>query len=141
MSSPYTRSHHVFLLCCTIVTCPRTALKCLPQQEGTKAWVAHPRAARVNGIIHFLGGAFAGAAPQLLYNGFIELLADAGYTTIATPYAGEIDHVSRVCFDLSLLVYGTFFAWDAMHAWCEALGDPCCCPFCTHPACKTLCIL
>jgi hypothetical protein len=59
-------------------------------QEGTKAWVAHPRAARVNGVIHFLGGAFAGAAPQLLYNGFIELLADAGYTTIATPYAGEL---------------------------------------------------
>jgi hypothetical protein len=62
---------------------------CLLLQEGTKAWVAHPRAARVSGVIHFLGGAFAGAAPQLLYNGFIELLADAGYTTIATPYAGE----------------------------------------------------
>jgi hypothetical protein len=28
--------------------------------------------------------------PQLLYSGFIELLADAGYTTIATPYAGEL---------------------------------------------------
>lgn len=60
----------------------------MPTQEGTKAWVAHPRAARVSGVIHFLGGAFAGAAPQLLYNGFIEQLADAGYTTIATPYAG-----------------------------------------------------
>jgi hypothetical protein len=64
----------------------------VPLQEGSKAWVAHPRAARVNGVIHFLGGAFAGAAPQLLYNDFIELLADAGYTTIATPYAGELHH-------------------------------------------------
>ncbi|WIA39607.1 hypothetical protein OEZ86_005689 [Tetradesmus obliquus] len=62
------------------------------QLEGTKAWVAHPRAARVSGVIHFLGGAFAGAAPQLLYNGFIEQLADAGYTTIATPYAVTFRH-------------------------------------------------
>jgi len=59
----------------------------LSLQDGTKAWVAHPRAAQVKGVIHFLGGAFAGAAPQLLYNSFVELLADAGYTTIATPYA------------------------------------------------------
>eukprot|EP00878_Enallax_costatus_P040893 GHUV01047301.1.p1 GENE.GHUV01047301.1~~GHUV01047301.1.p1 ORF type:complete len:166 (+),score=30.66 GHUV01047301.1:136-633(+) len=60
--------------------------------DGTKAWVAHPRAARVKGIIHFLGGAFAGAAPQILYNSFVEQLADAGYTTIATPYAVTFRH-------------------------------------------------
>jgi hypothetical protein len=77
---------------------------CLLSQEGTKAWVAHPRAARVNGVIHFLGGAFAGAAPQLLYNGFIELLADAGYTTIATPYAGELANPVNILLLLLFLM-------------------------------------
>jgi len=42
--------------------------------------------------VHFLGGAFAGAAPQLLYNSFVELLADAGYTVVATPYKVTFQH-------------------------------------------------
>ena len=43
-------------------------------------------------MIHFLGGAFAGAAPQLLYNSFVELLADEGYTVISTPYKVTFQH-------------------------------------------------
>lgn len=43
-------------------------------------------------MVHFLGGAFAGAAPQLFYNSFIELLADSGYTVIATPYRVTFQH-------------------------------------------------
>lgn len=31
------------------------------QVDATGAWVAHARSARVKGVIHFLGGAFAGA--------------------------------------------------------------------------------
>jgi hypothetical protein len=61
-------------------------------QERTKTWLAHPRSARTKGVVHFLGGAFAGAAPQLLYNSFVELLADAGYTVIATPYKVTFRH-------------------------------------------------
>lgn len=30
------------------------------QQERSKAWLTHPRSARTKGVIHFLGGAFAG---------------------------------------------------------------------------------
>jgi hypothetical protein len=61
-------------------------------QERSKTWLAHPRSARTNGVVHFLGGAFAGAAPQLFYNSFIELLADSGYTVIATPYRVTFQH-------------------------------------------------
>jgi hypothetical protein len=61
-------------------------------QERSKTWLAHPRSARTKGVVHFLGGAFAGAAPQLLYNSFVELLADSGYTVIATPYKVTFQH-------------------------------------------------
>jgi hypothetical protein len=61
-------------------------------QDRSKTWLAHPRSARTKGVVHFLGGAFAGAAPQLLYNSFVELLADAGYTVISTPYKVTFQH-------------------------------------------------
>ena len=44
------------------------------------------------GIVHFLGGAFAGAAPQLLYPLLISLLAEAGFTVVATPYMVTFRH-------------------------------------------------
>lgn len=44
---------------------------------------------RPRGLVHFLGGAFVGATPHLVYPLLIEELAAAGYTTVATPYAGE----------------------------------------------------
>ena len=46
------------------------------------------------GVIHFLGGAFVGAAPHLLYNSFLQLLADEGYIIVATPYRLEMDYLS-----------------------------------------------
>lgn len=55
--------------------------------------------------MHFLGGAFAGAAPQLLYNTFVELLADAGYTVISTPYKVTFQHdvcARQVGFNMAL---------------------------------------
>eukprot|EP01026_Neomeris_dumetosa_P001442 TRINITY_DN10355_c0_g2_i7.p1 TRINITY_DN10355_c0_g2~~TRINITY_DN10355_c0_g2_i7.p1 ORF type:complete len:342 (-),score=26.54 TRINITY_DN10355_c0_g2_i7:177-1202(-) len=44
------------------------------------------------GIIHFAGGAFVGAAPQLSYSLLIELLAQAGYSVITPPYALTFQH-------------------------------------------------
>jgi Protein of unknown function (DUF1350) len=44
------------------------------------------------GVVHLLGGAFAGAAPQLLYRGLGEAVAGAGYTVVATPYAVTFRH-------------------------------------------------
>lgn len=60
--------------------------------QSSGAWVAHSRRARTKGVCHFLGGAFAGAAPQVAYNLFIALIADAGYTVISTPYAVTFKH-------------------------------------------------
>jgi hypothetical protein len=122
-----------------------------PQQEGSGAWVAHARTARrPRALIHFLGGAFAGAAPQVrrarawqrgaqqavdsagpcttgrrrrchgrlpplpstrspfpplaptpprprpekvAYHLKIELLAEAGFTVVATPYRLTFKHL------------------------------------------------
>jgi hypothetical protein len=38
------------------------------------------------GVIHFIGGAFVGAAPHLTYRYLLESLCDAGYIVVATPY-------------------------------------------------------
>ena len=45
------------------------------------------------GVIHFLGGAFAGAAPHLTYRYLLENLANEGYVIITTPYRLELDHI------------------------------------------------
>lgn len=44
------------------------------------------------GIVHFLGGAFAGAAPALAYSLLIDRIVLSGYTVVATPYAVTFDH-------------------------------------------------
>jgi hypothetical protein len=48
---------------------------------------------RPKGIIHFLGGAFVAAAPQVTYRLLLEHLGDRGYVTIATPFMNTFDHV------------------------------------------------
>jgi hypothetical protein len=48
------------------------------------------------GVIHFLGGAFVGAAPHLTYRYILEGLVDAGYVVVATPYRLNFDYV-EIC--------------------------------------------
>jgi len=48
------------------------------------------------GVVHFIGGAFVGAASQLTYRYALERVRDAGYLVIATPYRLSFDYVS-VC--------------------------------------------
>uniref|UniRef100_A0A7N0VE98 Uncharacterized protein n=1 Tax=Kalanchoe fedtschenkoi TaxID=63787 RepID=A0A7N0VE98_KALFE len=55
------------------------------QIEG--AWVLKPENSRPTSVVHFIGGMFVGAAPQLTYRLFLERLADRGVLVIATPYA------------------------------------------------------
>ena len=43
--------------------------------------------------MHFLGGAFAGASPQLIYPLLLQMLAQAGYTVVSTPYAVTFKHL------------------------------------------------
>ncbi|CAI9778198.1 unnamed protein product [Fraxinus pennsylvanica] len=56
------------------------------------AWVLRPSNSKLRSIVHFVGGIFVGAAPQLTYRLFLERLADRGILVIATPYAGGFDH-------------------------------------------------
>jgi hypothetical protein len=53
-------------------------------------WICLPR--HPIGIIHFLGGAFVGAAPQLAYGKLLEALVDKGFAVIATPFINTFDH-------------------------------------------------
>jgi Protein of unknown function (DUF1350) len=54
-------------------------------------WVLLPRDP-VRAVIHFVGGAFVGAAPQLSYAKLLESLAAEGYAIIATPFINTLDH-------------------------------------------------
>lgn len=46
------------------------------------------------GVIHFLGGAFVGAAPHLTYRYLLDALCEGGYVVVATPYRLEMDYVA-----------------------------------------------
>lgn len=48
------------------------------------------------GVIHFLGGAFVGAAPHITYRYLLEALNSAGYIIVATPYRLDMDYL-RSC--------------------------------------------
>ncbi|XP_075483894.1 uncharacterized protein LOC142524050 isoform X2 [Primulina tabacum] len=56
------------------------------------AWVLRPKTSKVTSIVHFVGGIFVGAAPQLTYRLFLKRLADRGILFIATPFASGFDH-------------------------------------------------
>ena len=43
-------------------------------------------------MLYFLGGAFVGAAPQITYRLFLELLAAQGCAVVTVPYATGFDH-------------------------------------------------
>ena len=45
-------------------------------------------------LLHFLGGALLGAAPQLSYRYVLERLSSRGYLVVATPYQLSFDHMA-----------------------------------------------
>ncbi|NMF58523.1 DUF1350 family protein [Pseudanabaena yagii] len=54
-------------------------------------WVLTP--AKPKGVIHFLGGAFFAAAPQVAYSRVLEQLAQNNYAIVATPFLNNtFDH-------------------------------------------------
>ncbi|XP_023763864.2 uncharacterized protein LOC111912365 [Lactuca sativa] len=61
-------------------------------QEVEGAWVLKPRNSEPTSVVHFVGGIFVGAAPQLTYRLFLERLSERGALVIATPYASGFDH-------------------------------------------------
>ncbi|KAJ6792254.1 Uncharacterized protein M6B38_234230 [Iris pallida] len=61
-------------------------------QEIEGAWVLQPKNMTPTSVIHFVGGIFVGAAPQLTYRLFLEQLSNKGALVIATPFASGFDH-------------------------------------------------
>ncbi len=61
-------------------------------QEISGSWVLIPK--RPIGIIHFLGGAFVAAAPNITYRWLLETLGKEGYAIIATPFVNTLDHTA-----------------------------------------------
>jgi hypothetical protein len=65
------------------------------------AWVLTP--SQPKAVIHFLGGAFFAAAPQVAYRRILEHLASQGYVIVATPFANTFDHT-----DIARTTYRSF---------------------------------
>ncbi|NEP11319.1 MAG: DUF1350 domain-containing protein [Symploca sp. SIO2C1] len=61
-------------------------------QEISGNWVLIPP--RPTGIVHFLGGAFIAAAPQVTYRSLLENLGSQGYAVIATAFLNTLDHTA-----------------------------------------------
>jgi Protein of unknown function (DUF1350) len=61
-------------------------------------WVLRPYGGSLDepprAVIHFLGGALVGAAPQITYRYLLEKLADNGFLIVATPYNLSFDHLA-----------------------------------------------
>lgn len=60
-------------------------------QEFSGNWIYIP--SRPKAILHFLGGAFIGAAPHVTYRSLLEDTSQKGYAIIATPFINTFDHV------------------------------------------------
>lgn len=60
--------------------------------EVEGAWVLKPKSSKPWSVVHFIGGIFVGAAPQLTYRLFLERLSEKGIMVIATPYASGFDY-------------------------------------------------
>ena len=69
------------------------------------AWVLRPPVDREPvAAVHFVGGAFVGAAPQLTYGAFLQALAEYGVLVVATPYRTSLDQYAvaqeiQFCYD------------------------------------------
>lgn len=60
-----------------------------------ESWVLYPPDAygAPRAVVHFIGGGFVGAAPQLAYRPLLEALAARGALVIATPFSTSFDHL------------------------------------------------
>lgn len=69
---------------------PNATIVYMDWKEISGNWVLIPR--HPIGIVHFLGGAFVAAAPQLTYRWLLEQLAAQGYAVVATPFVNTLEH-------------------------------------------------
>eukprot|EP00241_Pyramimonas_parkeae_P006156 CAMPEP_0114250950 /NCGR_PEP_ID=MMETSP0058-20121206/14986_1 /TAXON_ID=36894 /ORGANISM="Pyramimonas parkeae, CCMP726" /LENGTH=393 /DNA_ID=CAMNT_0001364671 /DNA_START=28 /DNA_END=1209 /DNA_ORIENTATION=+ len=57
-------------------------------------WVLKPEGSKRVGVIHFLGGAFVGATPQVAYASLLEELTTYGFIVVSTPYELTFEHAA-----------------------------------------------
>ena len=68
-----------------------------PFEKVSSSFVLRPPAGTPpSTLVHFIGGAFVGAAPQLLYRKLLEELSARGAVVVATPYSTSFDHLRTV---------------------------------------------
>ena len=81
------RSEQTARRCRRETTPPRTKY-IQPREELHGNYVLRPpeSAGAPRALIHFLGGALLGAAPQSTYRYLLERLSSRGYLVVATPY-------------------------------------------------------
>lgn len=71
-------------------------------KEAAGNFVLYPKDIEMfppRGIIHFLGGAFVGAAPHYTYRYLLDSLCDEGYIVVTTPYKLKFDYL-QICDDI-----------------------------------------
>jgi hypothetical protein len=56
------------------------------EQAGLSFMLYPPSGVTPKAVVHFLGGAFVGAAPHISYRYMLEDIADNGYIVVTTPY-------------------------------------------------------
>ncbi|MEB3230607.1 MAG: DUF1350 family protein [Leptolyngbyaceae bacterium] len=77
-------------------------------QEIAGNWILIPR--QPIAIVHFLGGAFVAAAPQLTYRWLLEQLAKQRYAIVATPFDSAFD---RNAFDHSAIARSSLLRFES----------------------------
>jgi len=63
------------------------------QEVGASFVLEPPKGVLMRGIVHFLGGAFIGAAPHIGYRAMLDAVADEGFVIVATPYDLQFDYI------------------------------------------------
>ena len=63
------------------------------EEVGASYMLYPPKGVEPKAVVHFLGGAFVGAAPHMSYRYMLEEISDNGYIIITTPYNLIFDYV------------------------------------------------
>ncbi|PXF40758.1 hypothetical protein BWQ96_09520 [Gracilariopsis chorda] len=95
-----------------------TLLKPLQENNGvlSRQWekvrcnyILRPRTKAAKGVVHFVGGAFLGSAPHIVYQDVLETICEeGGYVIVATAYDLSFDYVG--------LVEGICSNWEAVES-------------------------
>lgn len=92
--------------------CPLLSSSWIPLHGN---YILHPTT-KPKSVIHFLGGAFFGAVPHILYNSLLTRLAARGHVIVATPY--------DLSFDYLVVADGIVRAWESIEGDLAARYGP-----------------